>query len=175
MEAESKSLAPAQRRRFADRIASSKADLQNLKRDLDAASASSMRSDLLGSAAEQRRREQVQEDEDVNRKATRVTAKAKKYAVCGRAMPCVCACAVSSVFAAGRQKCCTKLSARSQKLARLAALLLALSQISAKRCFERMRKCVRASYRCIPKFWTHRRKAYACAQRPGLPQACGCG
>jgi hypothetical protein len=27
-------------------------------------------------------------------------------------------------------------------------------------------------YRCIPKYWTHRRTTYACAQRPGLPQAC---
>ncbi len=36
-------------------------------------------------------------------------------------------------------------------------------------------RCVLLCYRCVPKFWTHLRKAYACAQRPGLPQACGCG
>ncbi len=30
-------------------------------------------------------------------------------------------------------------------------------------------------FRCVPKFWTHVRKVYACAQRLGLPQVCGCG
>jgi hypothetical protein len=30
-------------------------------------------------------------------------------------------------------------------------------------------------YRDVPKYSPYRKKAYACTQRPGLPQACGCG
>ncbi len=40
-------------------------------------------------------------------------------------------------------------------------------------CFVLINLTCCTPYRCMPKFPFYGKKAYACAQRPGLPQACG--
>ena len=78
IDGEVRNLTPQQRRKYTDRVSQSKQDLSNLKRELDAVSASAMRSELFGSAEEQKKAQRDQEDDDLNKRAQRVATRAKQ-------------------------------------------------------------------------------------------------